>query len=1160
MKKFCSLVVIKGFLSLTLSMSSVSDAQDINGTVLKNLFSDSLSIGVQSWAYPGRTAISSIKDGDKKRGNVLSIQFDDKLHSGAEVVLNKDNAVDLCKIRNTAVVSFYIKGLQGGEQINVSLMDNGIQGNNKCEVKVQSINHFEITGKWQQVIIPLSAFPDEGERWFEKLKGGEYARIDWSRISTVKFSTAKEQNFGRSAERLATVFIDEIEFVSGIKDVPVPKMLSWKLLQDTTVGPLVPEPDADNLLFSFFGNKMGEKTSVYNYGGTTDFSVKDSKDSSRLPVFAGYFDDAEWSGITIHKAQNNPIDLTAFKETGGLEFNVKGVYGDELFVIGLLDDESDGIDMKVQTRLHSRTYIKVTKEWQTVQIPFSDFSDAGKWWSTDGHFEALGFMNWSKITEVRFSTEKLANKVMSKNGKQPVRLYFSDIKFVKKMDTFSMARFWKEFKSEEPDLLIDDFESTFSVEKWVSKFCPFSTMKVCTDDNSDNKSNAIRIDYRIQSWGSSTCPIDSVDSTKFDWSHHNALKFNFYSSERVQTCMVLIVDGSHEAWFAHFEAKKGWQEISVPFSEFRMFEWWQPDSVVVNRKMDMGRIYSYDFRPGTFGKKGVIMLDNLRLTNTFIPRTEKTNSLKYNQIGYYSNSIKHFIVADSSIEDFGIIDEKGELVYGDKLYPIGFWQQSGEYVKVGDFSEIIKPGRYQLLIQQTGEKSEIFIRDSLYKDPLKAAMKAFYFQRLSTELKKENAGEWARNAGIPDTACSLHVSTGKSGVINASGGWMDAGDYGKYIVNAGITVGTLLGIYELLPDCIDDNQNIPESNNGVSDLLDEVKYELDWMKKMQDSDGGVFFKLGSLEWDGFTMPEDVKSVRYVIGKSTASALNFSAVMAMAARIYTFDKPYSKDCLKRSIAAWKWAVNNSLVREPNEVGGTGPYDDATYEDEFFWAACELFTTTKKSSYRKYIENNASSFLPATAADYRNVSNLGWYTLVTHFSDSKYPFIADGSRSIISLANQYVKNIDSIPYRIPLEDFVWGSNSVFLNHAIVMCYAYQLTSQNKYIESVIETADYIFGKNGVGISYVTGFGKESPIQPHHRVMSPDGVEAPFPGFLVGGANGDKQDVVAHEPGVNYPFKEPARAYTDRMAAYACNEVAINWNAALVFVLGFLNGNMK
>ena len=115
---------------------------------------------------------------------------------------------------------------------------------------------------------------------------------------------------------------------------------------------------------------------------------------------------------------------------------------------------------------------------------------------------------------------------------------------------------------------------------------------------------------------------------------------------------------------------------------------------------------------------------------------------------------------------------------------------------------------------------------------------------------------------------------------DATGGWYDAGDYGKYVVNAGITLGTLMLSNQWYPKAVGDDLRNPESGNGVNDLADEIAWELKWMAKMQDpADGGVYFKVGSLVWDGFVPPKDTKYDRVVMGKSTTSSLDFAAAMA-----------------------------------------------------------------------------------------------------------------------------------------------------------------------------------------------------------------------------------------------------------------------------------------
>ncbi len=735
------------------------------------------------------------------------------------------------------------------------------------------------------------------------------------------------------------------------------------------------------------------------------------------------------------------------------------------------------------------------------------------------------------------------------------------MKFVKKLDAFSNKQYWRDFVSNEPDKIINDFEKPVCITNWITNICPQSFMEITKDKNENDGSSAVRMDYRIGVWGSMVYPIAHHNKSLMDWSKHSALKFDVYSSERAQTCMVLIVDGSNEAWSASYEVVGGWQEVTVPFSRFRQFEWWQPDSVVVNARMDMEQVHSYDFRPGVTGRKGTFKLDNIRLTNDCETQAAKPGQVRVNQLGYFPYAQKRFVVTDSAVTDFAIFDDQGKFVYSGKVEPKGWWNTSGEYISQGNFVEVTKPGRYKLIAGNNGKEYDVNIGSDIYRSAFDASVKAFYYQRLSTELTPEFAGKFARESGIPDTACSLHASTGKSGIIDVSGGWMDAGDYGKYIVNAGISVGTLMALYEMFPSVMHDSLGIPESGNKICDLLDEVRFELEWMRRMQDDDGGVFFKVGPLKWDGFIMPHHTKSRRYVIGKSTASTLNFAAAMAMAGRVYkSVDRNFSKDCIKRAKAAWTWARNNPNIGEPLETGGTGPYNDSKFKDEFFWAACELFTSTGKREYKNYIEKNLRENPITKAAYWRDVENLGWFTLVTHFTGDDFEPAEKGRIMILKTADKMAAFMDSLPYRLPSEIFHWGSNSDQLNYAVLGCYAYHLDKQPKYLESVLDIADYIFGKNAVGMSFVTGYGTKTPMQPHHRVMSPDGIDEPIPGFLVGGPNQERQDEVNNEPNVYYPFKEPARAYIDRMAAYACNEISINWNASLAFVLGFINQHMQ
>ncbi len=1138
---------------LTLAIAICPFQGNAGETLVKSFFSDNVSDKGSTVAFGGRTNISNVTDNEKDRNAVIKIKFDDSTFCGAEII--SGNKVDVSKIRKTGALKFFVKGLHGKESFYIGLLDIDSSSNKKTEIKVKSNNYFDVTDKWTQVIIPFSTFSDQGERWFSDLNGGEWSKINWSNIISVKFSADKEQNLGCSDNRLATVFVDNIEIVDGLENMPQPRATAWKLLSDITSGHPDDSTSDNNTLFSFLNRSVGQYTTIYPYGNRTDFSILQSK--KEKAVLVSFFDDKEWSGLTLSRAQKKPISILNLRDSGGIEFKVKGAVGGETFSVGLLDDESDGVDRKVQTKVNCKTFVKVLKEWQTVRIPFSAFDDIGRWWNSEAHYEVVGKVDWSKICEIRFSTNQFENVNISTKGEKPVRIYFSDIKLVKKSNVFNNEAYWKNYKSDLGDKLILDFENQNNSKLWSTTLCPNSKMSISRVPESKDKSNAIKLDYYIDSWGSALYQIE--DASAQNWTGYNAVKFDCFSREPSQLCMFMFVDGSNEAWCSYYQAKQGWQEVSLPFSSFKQYEFWQPDNVNINGKIDCEKISSVFFYPWVSKKKGQLMIDNISLTNVTI-KTEKENILHTNQIGYLSNSVKRFIVSDTIDKEFALFDEQGNMILSDTLIHRGLWISSKQNVKYGDFSAITKPGKYRIVLQESGEKSDIVISDGIYKDLLNASTKAFYYQRLSTPIKPEHAGKWSRISSIPDTACFLHETAGKKGVVNVSGGWMDAGDYGKYIVNGGISVGTLLALYELLPDCIGDTLKIPESRNGISDLLDEVRYELNWMTKMQDKDGGVYFKVGPLSWDGFIMPEKINSQRYVIGKSTTSTLNFAAVMAMASRIYKSDKAFSKLCLDNSLRAWKWAIMNPDITAPSEGGGTGIYGDTHYDDEFFWAASELYITTNKNEFKKYIEENADKNKICAEATWKDLQNLGWFSLVMHAKERKLSLAKVGKDQIVAVADKFVKNVNTIPYRISGESFVWGSNSYRLNEAIVMCYAYLLTKNKKYLDGIVETLDFLFGKNPSLYSFVTGFGTKSPMHIHHRIAEPDGIAEPFPGFLVGGPNAGREDETSGEPGAIYPHKEPARAYVDLTPAYACNEVCINWNAALVFVLGMVNNYVK
>jgi len=533
-----------------------------------------------------------------------------------------------------------------------------------------------------------------------------------------------------------------------------------------------------------------------------------------------------------------------------------------------------------------------------------------------------------------------------------------------------------------------------------------------------------------------------------------------------------------------------------------------------------------------------------------------TDKIRINQLGFYPGSVKQFLVNDTEASTFQLVRTDGGVAFSGKLTDNGPWEASGEQVMLGDFSSYTTPGEYCIVVDGKIKSPPFEITEGLYTEALKAAIKSYYFQRASMPIEEKFGGMYERGAGHPDDRCLFHPSSGYlEGTMNSPGGWYDAGDYGKYTVNASLSTGQMLHLVEQYPDAVADGSlNIPESGNDINDLMDELKYELDWILTMQDQDGGVFHKVTAKNFSGFIMPADYDLERMVIGKGTAATLNFAAVMAQASRLYKKTEPeWSAKALTAAEKAWKWAVenNNIAFRNPPDVR-TGEYGDNEFSDDFYWAAAELFITTKKEEYLDHLASNQQEYTHQLTNSWKFfVRNNGFHSLLENRHLLNPELAASLKDGHLALADEILDKIANNPYRIALDRFEWGSNSDVLNQAMILCIAHRLTDEEKYLTGAEQITDYMFGKNATGYCFLTGFGTKKVMFPHHRPSGADGIDEPVPGFIVGGPNGDRQDRNA----VDYSSKYPAKSYMDVQESYASNEVCINWNAPAVFVLGYL-----
>lgn len=548
-----------------------------------------------------------------------------------------------------------------------------------------------------------------------------------------------------------------------------------------------------------------------------------------------------------------------------------------------------------------------------------------------------------------------------------------------------------------------------------------------------------------------------------------------------------------------------------------------------------------------------------------------STSIRLNQIGFYPNAKKVAVIGTETATDFFIASpDLKKKYYSGKLTEVKSSSYSPKKTRIADFSAFKNSGSFVVVVPGIGYSYSFEIREKVHHAVAKASLKAFYFQRFSIPLTEEFAGKWKRAAGQSHKQIEVHPSAAGNArpagtIISSPRGWIDAGDYNKYIVNSGITTATILSAYEDFSSYYDTLKlNIPESKNQIPDILDEALWNLRWMLTMQDpNDGGVYHKCTNAKFDGMVMPDQANTTRYVVQKGTAAALNFAAVTAQASRIlkrFESQLPGLADsCLNSSKQAWTWAKQNPNVEynqnklneafDPDIV--TGAYGDKTFTDEFIWAAAELSISTNDLSYVKSVDllYDEAWLVPS----WNQVKLLGYYSLLKNPKLLDEAIVRELKARLLKTADELIKGVEDRTYNSVMggsaKDFVWGSSAVAANQGILLLYAYRLSNNTTYVENALGNLDYLLGRNATGYSFLTGYGDKTPMHIHHRPSEADGVIEPVPGLLAGGPNPGMQDKCTYASSV------PDEAYVDDVCSYASNEIAINWNAPLVYLVGGL-----
>ncbi len=545
----------------------------------------------------------------------------------------------------------------------------------------------------------------------------------------------------------------------------------------------------------------------------------------------------------------------------------------------------------------------------------------------------------------------------------------------------------------------------------------------------------------------------------------------------------------------------------------------------------------------------------------FIPISSCVDSsqkpfIAVNTVGYEMGSSKQAFLVNSEAELFQLIrTENSEVVLTGKISsPSEVDSISGDRLSPIDFSIFNNPGEFKIKTLSPGNLTShpFRIEENVYHNALMKIVKSYYYHRCGTVV--DVGAKWSYKICHIDDAPFYDDRKSSKQV---TGGWHDAGDYNKFSGNTALSAALLLYAYESNPDNFLDNQlGIPESGNGTPDILDEVGWALEWLLKMQREDGGVYHKVSQKKWIGEYLPNEDPSTRYIFDVSSAATASFVAVSALGARhLEEYNPGLSFELSLAAERAWRFLERhpeNKPVggfKNPEGVRG-GEYGDPSDLDERLWASMELYRLTNNRDYLTFFIQNYEeiTFYNIPPISWRDAESLAFNSFLSADIPNEY----DKVREIIS--EKIIRHADDIlsihkqnNYRNLLlyNQYYWGSNSVGLAYAFDLIQGFNLTQNPKYKYAALDQLHYIFGRNPMNLSQVTGVGSAAVKNPYHQLSEVGGFSSPVPGMLVGGPNN-------HRLLRNKKLSPmPGKSYEDVFANYLVNEPAINFTAILVYI---------
>ena len=538
--------------------------------------------------------------------------------------------------------------------------------------------------------------------------------------------------------------------------------------------------------------------------------------------------------------------------------------------------------------------------------------------------------------------------------------------------------------------------------------------------------------------------------------------------------------------------------------------------------------------------------------------------------------------------------------------------QSGDQGWWFDFSAVTAPGTYYVYDTQNQVGSSRFdIGKNVYDKVLEQAIRMFYYQRVNYAKQAPYAGKWTDGASFegPNQDRAAHSVNDRDNPQSARdlhGGWYDAGDLNKYTTFTFEPLTQMLEAYRMNPKVFKDNYNIPESGNGVADLLDEIKYELDWLTRMQDatSTDGLLLKVGTVGFGGGFPPSQNNEPRYYVGECTSATITGAAVFAISGLVYqslpsSVLQAYGQDLIARAERAWVRAratTQNYTVFEtdcdvvgvnglPIVRAGDADDNEQKQKDKLVTAAAYLYEATGRAEYRTYVETRYSQ-----ATGFRvNSPNLSWpYATSNAFAMLRYTILPNVSSDVAqTITNRKAKSepehsledyrAEKDLYRAHMEDraYHWGSNQIRANSGNVLMdfHTFGINDSDKaqYREAAEQYVHWLHGVNPLGLvmlSNMYDYGAERSANEMAHAWFADGTKydnaqtselGPAPGYVTGGPNKENYPLNQVNP-PRPPFGQPQqKSYrdwnTDEEESYAITEPGIYYQGSYVALLSRL-----